>query len=85
MNIANNIPIILATLILNINANVILTTLKSKTIGSCSPNVWLYESHHNQSTLDASCPNNPPTTNPDKINTNNILFLNHNQIYFIKI
>ena len=54
-------------LILNINENVIFTTPKSNGIGFSSPKLWLYDNHHNQSTLEANSPNSPPTTNPDKI------------------
>ena len=62
----------LAILILNISANVNSTTLKSKTTGFSNPKLRLYDSHDNQLTFDANCPNSPPTTRPDKININKI-------------
>ena len=72
MNIANTIPIILDIFILIIHPNVIFKTLKSSDNGSDNPNSCPYASHHNQLTLDASSPNNPPITRPDNKNTSNI-------------
>jgi len=59
----------LAMLILNINPNVTVITLKLSSIGEESPKLSPYESHHKKSTFPANSPSNPPITNPDSKNT----------------
>ena len=70
--------------ILNNKANVIFSTLKSSTNGDSNPNCCPKDNHHNQSTFEASSPNNPPITNPDNIKINSIhIFLSFVAIFNI--
>ena len=68
-------------LILNIQLNEIFKTLKSNVTGLDNPNSFPYANHHNQSTLFASSPSNPPSTKPDNKNTNKI----HKFFSFVEI